>query len=360
LAGGDGQPAYVLYPANAFGIEEKRLSLSDYPLGLASLPELASLWVLAWHPQASLPLDMADLARRLALSLDSASLPLALSPLADGLADQPDLWAWFGALEIQGEAVTLLPTGETWQAEEARFLSADGGLAVSYRLDLADPAPSPTPSSLAQTEASKTFEGYRLVVDEDFAGATSRVEWFIGSDSTYASSYVDGAYQIYLKTIDPRRNVGLSWGSIQGLYFQDYIVRARFRVLEENIVARLGLWLHYQDDFNFLFFGLENTGRYRVARFQRVYTELQPWTSDAAILTGTAANTLEIKSDNNIFTLAINGRPVVTTADEAFEEGRIAFFCYAETVPATCHLESLQVWVPQNSPFPLPTNTPRP
>jgi hypothetical protein len=105
---------------------------------------------------------------------------------------------------------------------------------------------------------------------------------------------------------------------------------------------------------------MENSGRYRAARFQTGYTELNPWTVDDIVNTDNAVNLLEVLVDGDNFTMGINGEALVTVFDTTYTDGRIAFFCYSESVPATCHLEEIAVWVPEDEPFPKPTVTPIP
>jgi len=45
--------------------------------------------------------------------------------------------------------------------------------------------------------------------------------------------------------------------------------------------------------------------------------------------------------------LSINGERVRTFDDETFTSGSIAFFCYAQSVPATCRLERIRIWQPE-------------
>ncbi|HLA44809.1 MAG TPA: hypothetical protein VJZ27_15300, partial [Aggregatilineales bacterium] len=208
------------------------------------------------------------------------------------------------------------------------------------------------------TATPDSFSGYRHVIHDTFEGAESSVDWFIDSDETYSANIVNGAYQIVLSQFDEERSGSIIWGSIQGLWFDDYIVRARVRVLQDGIRARTGLWLHYQDGFNFLYFGIDNIGRYRVAKFQGIYTEFQPWIDDDAIHQGAEPNILEIKLEGDVFTFSVNGKTLLTTSDDTFKEGRIAFFCDSNTENTTCHLEEIDVWIPEDSPFPRPTHTP--
>jgi hypothetical protein len=379
LADGTGQPSYMLFPSNQPGVPESTINLSEYPLRFNPSGDSATLWVVALRHSAfpiAEALGQAQIAQYLAQGFDGQLAQSTAQPLASIVAGQPDLLAWFGQAEVLGEATQALAGGQNWSVGEQVLTGPDERWQMTYTISVntlianaptlpatAIPTQTPTPApttSESYSAMGQPIEGYRLVVDEKFTQATSEVEWFIGSDPTYAASLVAGAYQIVLTGIDDGRDVGLSWGSIQGLVFNDYIVRARVRVVEEGLLARYGLWLHYQDDYNFVFFGLENSGRYRIARFRNGYTELVPWATSSAILLDNQTNELEIRIEGNDYTLSVNGIRLAKTSDSAYKRGRIAFFCYSPTIPATCQIQDLEVWIPEESDFPLATFTPVP
>ncbi|MFP4321977.1 MAG: hypothetical protein ACLFTK_05935 [Anaerolineales bacterium] len=363
VAGNAGQ-AYVAFPSDQPGSPQATIDLSEYPLHIPAGANTARLWVLALRNTAY-PV-VAD--QQAAIMADLAAGFAEHGPrLAHIVAQNDDLQAWFGQMTLIGEIAVSLGEGDVWLTGENTVSNA--GLDAQYDLSAlgtdpitsaqaATPRPpdTPTPSS---TPPPSQIEGWRLVIDEDFSAPQNQVTWFTGNDNFYTASLVEGAYQIALTQLDPLRgNVALSWGSVQDLSFDTYIVRARMRILEPDVIARYGLWLHYQDDLNFLFFGVETTGRFRVARFQRTYTELTSWASSDTVNQDNAENVMEVRLIDDEYTLSINGTPMTVTQDNAFREGRIAFFCYAESVPATCQLQTLQVWVPDAQPFPRPTHTP--
>jgi hypothetical protein len=158
---------------------------------------------------------------------------------------------------------------------------------------------------------------------------------------------IDGAYEIRLTEIR-QRNFGISWGSIEGEQFENYILEAEVSFLEEDIPqAEYGIWFYYQDDHNFVYFGISNQGEYRVAviKDNSSQREVVDWTPHPAIRRGAATNILTIitRADGTI-TLGVNGEQLLTFNDQTYNTGSVAFFCRAQTVPATCHLTRLRIW----------------
>jgi hypothetical protein len=393
-------PAYVLLPSNQPGLQANNVSLEQYPLRLENAPTSARLWVLALEHSAypvSEVIGQGTVAETLAEAFQTQTQATTTAQLVAAVGE--DLLPWFGEIEVLGEAFITLDEDTTGEnrleagglevlytvrqqtevaaqtetetiveteavveaaTEAAVETAVEATLAAPTPEASTDPSEAPTVTATEPPVFDVPIPGYRLVIDENFEEAQSRVPWWIGSDPTYSANIVNRAYQITLTGIDPQRNVGLSWGSIQDYVFDDYIVRAKMRVVQSDIVARLGLWLHYVDDYNFVFFGIETTGRYRVARFQRVYTELSPWQSSPIVHTGNVANIIEVRMEGENYTMSINGQEVVATTDDALEEGRITFFCYSETIPATCLLEEIEVWIPEFAVFPRTTLTPLP
>lgn len=76
--------------------------------------------------------------------------------------------------------------------------------------------------------------------------------------------------------------------------------------------------------------------------------EIQDWTPHPAIRPLTAGNllTIETSRDGSV-ALGINGERIRSFDDETFTSGSIAFFCYAQSVPATCRLKRIRIWEPE-------------
>ncbi len=206
--------------------------------------------------------------------------------------------------------------------------------------------PTSTPEPI-ETE----YPGYVLRVDETFDEGTSNYSWYQGQDETYINRLTGGAYEILLTDIR-QRQYALSWGSLEDQRFVHYVIQADVQLVETVAVdARYGIWFNYQDDYNFMYFGISSRGEYRVAVIQSnsKRREVMDWTPSSAIRTGVATNTLTIEArDDGSFTLSVNGQRLLTFSDDTFSGGSIAFFCYAESVPTTCQLDRLRVWEPES------------
>lgn len=351
-----GTYSYLLYPANRSGATAEQFDLSSYPLdlGLSEDAEAATLWILALHNTrytATESFGADALAASLAIGFrnwltggDSSDDPLA----AVVSASEGALFEWFAQVEVLGQSVILLPVGEEWHNGPPQSLrSADDGLSIVYAAHYSPDQASAANLTPTPSFPDSNYPGYVLRVDEDFTGGTSEFEWYQGQDNTYANQLVEGAYEIRLTDIQQRGH-GVSWGSIEGQHFRNYIVEARVRLIEEDITGgRYGIWFNYQDDYNFIYFGISNEGEYRVASIQsnQKRREIKDWTPSEIIHPGTTANILTIQTaSDGAMALSINGEQVITFNDPTFDGGSVAFFCYAESVPATCHLERLRVW----------------
>jgi hypothetical protein len=352
MADAHGTYSYMLYPANDAGYAVDQFNLTDYPLEI-SLNEntsAVSLWILAVHNTHYYAAEM--------FGLDAlvASLGLGFRNwLADGdphddplaavvSASNGVLYEWFAGIDVLGQNMITFEAANGWDVGLGSQASPDDGMNAVYSVHYvsADDVallPSPTPVPV--------YPGYSLLVDDTFSGGTSAQNWYQDQDNTYANHIVDGAYEIRLTDL-PQREFGISWGSIEGAQFKNYILEADVSLLEDNLTdAQYGIWFHYQDDFNFIYFGLSNQGEYRVAVIKDNSTQrtIQDWTPHPAIHPGAATNTLTIEAwSDGMITLSVNGEQLLAFNDTTYESGSVAFFCRSTTVPATCHLTNLRIW----------------
>lgn len=356
MADTNGTYAYLLYPANQSGEQSDQFNLTQFPLELSTNDNTDSvtLWLLAVHNtryRAAESFGLDALASSLAIGFrnwlregNPGDDPLA----AVVSASEGALFEWFAGIDVLGQGMTTFTADENWNVGLDSLRSADGGLSAVYTVqysseaDVAQSAPSPTPALMAENRA-----GYVLRVDENFANGASTYKWYEGRDDTYINHLTDGAYEIRLTDI-VQRSYGLSWGSIENERFENTIIEVQVRLVDEDVVdGRYGIWFNYQDDYNFIYFGISNRGEYRAAVIQSnsKRREIQDWTPSPAILTGAATNILTIESGSNgAYALSVNGERLMTFRDQTFEGGSVAFFCYAESVPTTCRLERLRIW----------------
>jgi hypothetical protein len=352
LADADGTYSYMLYPANGSGYAIDQFDLTDYPLEISLREDTTAvtLWILAVHNDRYYAAEM--------FGLDAlvASLGLGFRNwLAEGDPDDDPLAAvisasdgvlyeWFAGIDVLSQHMITFGAQNGWDVGLGSRLSPDGGMNAVYSVHYVsaeDVALLPTPTPLV------VYPGYDLRVDDTFAGGTSLHNWYEGQDSTYVNRMIDGAYEIRLTEIR-QRNFGISWGSIEGEQFENYILEAEVSFLEEDIPqAEYGIWFYYQDDYNFVYFGISNQGEYRVAviKDNSSQREVVDWTPHPAIRRGAATNILTIitRADCTI-TLGVNGEQLLTFNDQTYNTGSVAFFCRAQTVPATCHLTRLRIW----------------
>jgi hypothetical protein len=354
LADAQGTYSYVVYPANRAGDPTDSIDLTASPLELTLRDNTSAvaLWIVAVRNiryRATEMFGLDALAASLGNGLSDwiARGDPADDPLAAVVgASRGALYEWFAQAEVLGESMTTFAEQDNWDIGLGSQRSPDGGLNIVYTVQYvsaADVALMPTSTPVGERT------GYTLVVDEAFADGTTPGPWYQGEDSTYINQVVEGAYEIHLTKL-VQRDFGLSWGSLEGQRFENYIIEARVRLVESDVAeARYGIWFNYQDDYNFIYFGISNTGEYRVAvivhNSNRV--EVQDWTPHPAVQPGAATNTLTVEaSPGGTYTLSVNGEQLLSFKDQTFNGGSVAFFCYAKSVPATCRLERLRVWEP--------------
>lgn len=357
LADPEGTYSYLVYPANRPGDPVNQFDLSLWPLEVSL--ESDSSQVLLWAVALSTPRYEAT--EYYGLQALAASLGLGFRQWAGGdQADDPlaaivsasagALYEWFASTDVLGQTIVVFRAADNWSTGIASERSSGGKLNLVFDatvLSATEVAQLPTPSPAPSPPPNLGGSEYVLVAEEDFSGGKSQLKWYEGQDRTFSNQLVDGAYEIRLTEI-VQRDYALSWGSIENARFADYRVEAEVSLVEEGVQqGRYGLWFHYQDDFNFIYFGLSNEGSYRVAVILRNANrrEVQDWTPHPAIRSGAATNTLTIEASvTGEIALSINGERVATFTDRTFSAGSLAFFCYAQSVPTTCRLERLRIW----------------
>ncbi len=187
-----------------------------------------------------------------------------------------------------------------------------------------------------------------LILEDEFNDGFSPYDWFQDEGNISIERIGDGAYELNLlrdENLSSSSSDPTSWGSLRGWVFQDARIEAVLSATrwDETPATRMGLWLRYQDDQNFIAFMIRSTGEYRIARFQGGYIDLMEWTESDLIRIGDhAINTLRVDISGNDFTLYINGEFVVTVRDSTWEQGRIVFFGSSPEVPTTFYMDYIR------------------
>jgi hypothetical protein len=192
------------------------------------------------------------------------------------------------------------------------------------------------PQNTAQEECNFLFE-------DDFNGAPQPYAWFVGEGSGSRVEIADGSYHINI--FQRVGNLATSWGALQDIRLSDARVEgvmraARFR--EET--DRIGLWLRYQGQNEFLAFMINGQGEFRIGRFQGSYTDLVSWTAASAINVGdNAINQISIDNRGTTFELSVNGVLLASINDRTWTDGRVAFFGTSAVVPADFYLDHFRI-----------------
>jgi len=183
-----------------------------------------------------------------------------------------------------------------------------------------------------------------LITEDSFTNGTSRNEWFEGTGNRSVAEIVNGSYQLRIGT-GTGRDEPTTWGSLRGQVFRSVRVEGvvRSSSFSEDKPGRVGLWVRYQDENNFLAFMISSRGSYYFGRWDDAtdeYIDLVEWTPSRAINLGDdALNTLRIDIIGDTFDLYINGQYQTSVTDSTWSEGRIAFFGSSSETPVEFNLD---------------------
>ena len=186
------------------------------------------------------------------------------------------------------------------------------------------------------------------VIEDEFVNGESGNDWFEDTTAGGASNeqLINNFYEVRLNDIPATTDEATSWGSLRGFTFREGRVEAVVTASRfSEITSRVGIWLRYQNERNFIAFMIRNTGSYYVGRYENnSYQDIVKWTQINAINTGdNAVNTLRVDIVGDEFTLYINGVLLTQFTDSTWPEGRIAFFGAAKVVPSSFRLDYLRV-----------------
>jgi uncharacterized protein YraI len=188
-----------------------------------------------------------------------------------------------------------------------------------------------------------------IILEDDFADNFSPNDWFTGRGSRSLVEIVDESYQVVLAN-NPNPSIEpVSWGTLRGVEFgqgNNITIEAIIHAtpFSTSMISRMGLWLQYQDENNFLAIMLRSDGSYRVSRFQDTYVDLIGWRfSDAINVGDNVENVIRVDMIGAQFDLFINGQYIERFFDSTWESGRIAFWGSSQDLPATFSMDYFRV-----------------
>lgn len=147
LADGNGNPAYLVYPANQPGVPETTFDFSEYPLQINTQSEQVGLWVLAFRHHAYPITKIEEISSQLANGFDllQAQAVVDESYLTSIVASgDKNLLKWFGEVEILGELWLPLRKNDNYRSGENRIQSPDKGFYILYEVATETKSPTPT------------------------------------------------------------------------------------------------------------------------------------------------------------------------------------------------------------------------
>lgn len=212
------------------------------------------------------------------------------------------------------------------------------------------PANNPPPSDRPEVSAVTgefLLQNCVPIIEDDFVGGVSRYDWFQDERAGARSNerLVDDFYELVVNFVEQGQDDSVTWGSLRQFTFRDGRVEAVMSA--DNFSdegTRLGMWLRYQDDRNYLAFMIRGDGSYYIGRYQNGYSDLAAWTSVRAINKGDdAVNTLRVDIREDTFEFFVNGTPLTRVNDDTWRDGRFVFFGAAAETPTTFHLDLLRV-----------------
>ena len=260
--------------------------------------------------------------------------------------------------------VAQLQIGETFNVLEGPFcgqsfawfrIEARSGSVIGWLAEGDEDSYFVAPSTLADPLTTFNLKPEcEIILQDDFEAGATPNNWFTSSTDRYVVDVFNGAYNLQINFLrsggvgDPQgEGAPILWGSLAEPIVTTGSVEAVITasLFTNNDDVRTGLWLHYQDERNFIAFMLRGDGAYRIARYQAgVFTTLVDWTYNAAIGVGDGAtNTLRVEIEENTYRLYINGQFMASAEDETWQEGRVAFWGASPRTPVTFALDYFRI-----------------
>ena len=161
----------------------------------------------------------------------------------------------------------------------------------------------------------------RLYFD-DFSDPASG--WLVDDDDSRRYAYVDGEYQIWLKTASLWRAV------TRGFRCTDCAIEVDGR-FASSAYGAYGIMFGITDDWHGYVFRVNAQQEYSLFRFTDQWDALVDWTASPALNAGQAVNHLRTVRDGSDIALYANGQHLATTSDDALT-GSLRVGLYARAV----------------------------
>jgi hypothetical protein len=165
--------------------------------------------------------------------------------------------------------------------------------------------------------------------------------WSEWEDEQGAKGVEDGGYYI---TVTETK--WASWGTSEGLTFDDFVVEVEAQAVDGPDDNGYGLVFRYQDGDNFYYYEVSSDGYYSMGKMVADEWEtLVGWTESDLIRLGRQTNTLRVECDGPRMTFFVNGYQIEEVTDYDFSAGALGFMAEARDEPGVrVHFDNLRVW----------------
>jgi Tol biopolymer transport system component len=182
-----------------------------------------------------------------------------------------------------------------------------------------------------------------IALSDDFSDPNSG--WAVSSQDTYGLGYEGGEYFIeHIQRSDASR-----WQTYPDQSFSDFTaeVEVRFETEDEFVGGAL-IW-RWQDNDNFYFFRIRNTGEYDLRkRVEGEWQNLIPGTNSSHINSGMATNRLKVTAVDDLIQIYVNDQHLADFTDSSLDQGRIGLYASVFTespITTRVFFDNLQVSV---------------
>ena len=138
----------------------------------------------------------------------------------------------------------------------------------------------------------------------------------------------------------------LSWAA-NPTEVTDFQVEVEVALADTSIPGEVGVVFRMQDESNFYFAAIDNTGRYSLWKKENGdWQALRPWAKSDLLLPGDGAqNILGVLAEGNQIALLINQQVVTTVEDDGFASGTLALAAGTFDEPGVAvSFDNLALW----------------